>query len=520
MVLGFGQAKAQAKGPARVEDVPALIARKNYAKAIEIIKSQLATQRQDPRLRLQLADVLAMAGKSREAVTILIPLADEYAREGFVPKAISVLKKIEKIDPGRRDIESKLATLIKKKQEEAVPAVSTARSFDIGMEEIGLEPPGASGPSTAPPSGTATAMDAGAEIGMEAFEIGIASAQPRSTAPAPARDPVPASEPPLRHARDPEPQPPAQSTRPAAQEPEPFTLAAPEGPEPLVFAPAPAPPPAAPAVAPTPAPAPEARPATQARPASARPASTAPVLPSRPAEPVIDRDLVDMGDLELVEAEPQPVEVEPASVEPELEAEPLPADADEAEPLPPDAEADEAGTMSEASFADELLSLVEDAFPGASSGEAAPIQAPLSTGGSDGRASGGSQIVVSPLFKDFSVDEMVAVIHGLNLLNFAPGDVVIRQGEPGHSLFMLTSGSVKAYVKDASGRQREVCEFNEGAFFGEVSILTGKPRSATIVAVSHCELLELDRPTLDSISSTHPHVWDVMQEFAQQRMSR
>ena len=56
------------------------------------------------------------------------------------------------------------------------------------------------------------------------------------------------------------------------------------------------------------------------------------------------------------------------------------------------------------------------------------------------------------------------------------------------------------------------------AFFGEGSILTGKPRTATIVAKEHCELLELDRPTLDAITQTHPHVWDVLQEFASQRM--
>jgi CRP-like cAMP-binding protein len=59
---------------------------------------------------------------------------------------------------------------------------------------------------------------------------------------------------------------------------------------------------------------------------------------------------------------------------------------------------------------------------------------------------------------------------------------------------------------------------SEGAFFGEISVLTGKPRSATVVAATACELLELDRPTLDGITTTHPHVWDVLREYADRRM--
>jgi cAMP-dependent protein kinase regulator len=83
---------------------------------------------------------------------------------------------------------------------------------------------------------------------------------------------------------------------------------------------------------------------------------------------------------------------------------------------------------------------------------------------------------------------------------------------------MLTSGRVRAFRKDpASGKQVKIGDLMEGAFFGEMSILTGKPRMATVVALMRCELLELDRPTLDRITQTHPHVWDVLREFAEQR---
>jgi CRP-like cAMP-binding protein len=57
----------------------------------------------------------------------------------------------------------------------------------------------------------------------------------------------------------------------------------------------------------------------------------------------------------------------------------------------------------------------------------------------------------------------------------------------------------------------------EGGFFGEISLLTGKPRSATITAAAPCELLELDRKALDEISQKHPRVREVVQEFHDQR---
>ena len=129
--------------------------------------------------------------------------------------------------------------------------------------------------------------------------------------------------------------------------------------------------------------------------------------------------------------------------------------------------------------------------------------------------------MVSPLFRDFSVDEMVAVIQGLKLLSFERGDAILREGQPGGSLYMLTSGRVRAFKKDAgSGKQNPLGDLKEGAFFGEMSILTGQPRMASVVALSRCELLELDRPALDGITKTHPHVWDVLREFAEKRAAQ
>ena len=399
-------------GRARDEDVVSLISAKKYARAIEILKEQVKKKGASPSLRMQLADVLILAGKTAEAVTLLLPLADQYAREGFAAKAVSVLKKVQKVDPGRRDVEGRLARLIEEKQREAV-VLPLRHAPEIGIEEIGMEPP---------PGGPLAA--AHAETTSPDATIPLSDAPP---------EPIPPPAEPWRV--------PAGPTHPPARAES--------------------------------APAPVTRSSTP------------------PSDGIEDYDLLYS---EASEDEAEEIDVglteEPAAAVPGAES------------------------MSDGRFAEELMSLVDSIFqePPSSGATAAAPPAPAGEG-----PRGGSQIVVSPLFRNFSVDEMVAVIHGLKLLAVERGGVILREGQAGGSLYMLTSGRVRAFRKDASGTQVKIGDLMEGAFFGEMSILTGKPRMATVVALMRCELLELDRPTLDRITQTHPHVWDVLREFAEQR---
>ncbi len=405
MALSFGQTKG--------DDVVALIAKKNYSRAIEVLRAQLQGQHADPRLRLRLADVLVLAGKGRDAVVHLTALADEFAREGFAAKAISILKKIQKIDPGQRDVDVKIAALIQEKQRTAT--VLPPVGLEIGMEEIGFEPPPRERVVVAPEE-----------------PLGASGAEPALS---PAAEEPPASDPEPEHVPE------------IALEAEPIEA------EPIL--------------------------------AEAASLDFVPLEPPGSSGPhtsgsVVDNDLLFAEGVE---------EVAPVA---------------EPDSTPPD-------PMSDSHFAEEVLSLIDSVFPSGGASAAGP--------GGEAPATG-SQIVVSPLFKDFSVDEMVAVIQGLKLLTFKRGDVILKEGEPGDSLYMLTAGMVRAFRRDAAGQQVKLGDLSEGVFFGEVSILTGKPRSATIAALTRCELLELDRPTLDSITATHPHVWDVLQEFADRRTAR
>lgn len=129
-----------------------------------------------------------------------------------------------------------------------------------------------------------------------------------------------------------------------------------------------------------------------------------------------------------------------------------------------------------------------------------------------------SQARRSPLFDDFSADELGAVIRGLDLRSFAPGDLVVTQGEPGQSLFVVVSGSLKVWVREGEGMSRQVRTLGEGDFFGEVSLLTGRPRTATIAAAAPTDLLELDWSRVEEIVREHPRVAEVLRTFCDERL--
>ncbi len=124
----------------------------------------------------------------------------------------------------------------------------------------------------------------------------------------------------------------------------------------------------------------------------------------------------------------------------------------------------------------------------------------------------------TPLFGDLSSDEVQALIGGLTLQAMEPGDIICVENEPGDSLFILTEGEVKVFVRGSSGRTTKIREMESGCFFGEVSIVYGKARTATITCKTRCELLELDKERLGKISETHPNVRKVLKEFCDNRL--
>jgi cAMP-dependent protein kinase regulator len=125
----------------------------------------------------------------------------------------------------------------------------------------------------------------------------------------------------------------------------------------------------------------------------------------------------------------------------------------------------------------------------------------------------------SALFEALNDVEREAVVREMELETHDEGSVIINEGDPGTSMFLIASGEVKVYTRGTGASKGSVylARLGEGDFFGEVSVLTGKPRTATITASQRSELLRLDKSKLDGVLSKHPGIRKVLDAFYKKR---
>ena len=79
-----------------------------------------------------------------------------------------------------------------------------------------------------------------------------------------------------------------------------------------------------------------------------------------------------------------------------------------------------------------------------------------------------------------------------------PGNVIIRQGEPGDAFYIIRSGEVSVSVEDQTG-ERVVGRLGEAEYFGEIALVSNQPRTATVASVSETELLVLEKNDFDTV---------------------
>jgi CRP-like cAMP-binding protein len=101
------------------------------------------------------------------------------------------------------------------------------------------------------------------------------------------------------------------------------------------------------------------------------------------------------------------------------------------------------------------------------------------------------------LFGSLSEDERAALLGASRRCVYAAGEAIVRQAAEGRSMFVVVRG--EAAVTVAPSRD-ELTRLGAGQFFGEMSLLTGEPRSATVTAVTDCELLEIGADTFREIA--------------------
>lgn len=107
------------------------------------------------------------------------------------------------------------------------------------------------------------------------------------------------------------------------------------------------------------------------------------------------------------------------------------------------------------------------------------------------------------IFAPLSVEETEKLAAAAVRHVFAPGEFVIRAGDQGASMFVVHSGRVQVQVNEG-GKARPIAELGEGAFFGEMALFTGEPRTANVVALEETEVLEIGHAAMKHLFETDP----------------
>jgi CRP/FNR family transcriptional regulator/CRP/FNR family cyclic AMP-dependent transcriptional regulator len=112
-----------------------------------------------------------------------------------------------------------------------------------------------------------------------------------------------------------------------------------------------------------------------------------------------------------------------------------------------------------------------------------------------------------PLFANLSPADRRAISSGLIQRTFASGDTIVHEDDDEHqTFFIIVSGSVHVAVNSSEGKQAILATLRSGEFFGEMAVLDGEPRSASVVAAEPCRLLMLYRKAFLDILQRYPKI--------------
>jgi CRP-like cAMP-binding protein len=127
------------------------------------------------------------------------------------------------------------------------------------------------------------------------------------------------------------------------------------------------------------------------------------------------------------------------------------------------------------------------------------------------------QFLPLPFFSELPREVFRPVVRALILRRLSDGDFVIREGEPGVAFYLVATGQVRVFATQA-GRQIERTRLLEGALFGEMSLLTQQPRTASVQVVDEADILELSRESMAALTAEVPSLGIALDKFARERL--
>jgi len=114
------------------------------------------------------------------------------------------------------------------------------------------------------------------------------------------------------------------------------------------------------------------------------------------------------------------------------------------------------------------------------------------------------------LFAHVEPEGLSVLARAMVTRRYRRNEVIFHQGDPGDALHVITGGAVKILLPSAEGDEAIIATLRPGDFFGELSLLDGRPRSATATTVEPSETLSLPRDVFRELVQQHPELRDAL----------
>lgn len=121
-----------------------------------------------------------------------------------------------------------------------------------------------------------------------------------------------------------------------------------------------------------------------------------------------------------------------------------------------------------------------------------------------------SALTGNPLFAEFSAEELDELVRGSELRSYVPGQKIIAEGEPGRFVGVVLEGTAQAQSHEAGGRPLALGEIPTGAYFGEISLVSGAATMADVVALTACQVLQIPHRLMSEALRTRPQAMSHM----------
>jgi CRP-like cAMP-binding protein len=123
-----------------------------------------------------------------------------------------------------------------------------------------------------------------------------------------------------------------------------------------------------------------------------------------------------------------------------------------------------------------------------------------------------------PTFAPLTAEEIQQLARTARPISLGPLERLVRQGEKGSSLFVVADGMLEVTLRRADGRDWPLDTITTGAVIGEMSLLTGEPRAATVRAIDGATVYEIGRHQYEPLLRGRPQLLDDLASIVEQRL--